>query len=384
MTESDFIPFARPDVGEAEAQAVAEAIRSGWLTSGPVMRAFEQDFTDFLGGDVEAIAVTSATAGLHLALEALGVGPGDEVVVPTWTFTATAEVVHYVGATAVLVDIDPRTLNISPHAVRQAITDKTKAVIVVHFAGLAADMPAIREAIGNRPIALVEDAAHALPTVGPDGLVGTGEHSDAVVFSFYATKTMTTGEGGMVTTRDPRLAARMRVMRLHGIDRDAFDRYTSERPSWVYDVVAPGFKYNMPDVSAAMGRVQLTRSAAMQRRREELALLYLDALRQLPVRLPAVAPKGEVHAWHLFTIRIDEGAPLSRDAFIARMSQLGIGTSVHFIPLHRLTYWGSRTDTSQFSAAEDAFRGAVSLPIFSSMSDAESNRVVRAAEECLS
>jgi dTDP-4-amino-4,6-dideoxygalactose transaminase len=385
MTHSDFIPFARPDVGAAEAQAVAEAIRSGWLTSGPVMRAFEQDFTDYLGGDVQSVAVNSATAGLHLALEAIGIQPGDEVIVPTWTFTATAEVVRYLGATPVIVDIEPDTINISPAAVASAITDRTRAVIPVHFAGLAADIPGIRAAINGRNIAIIEDAAHALPTVGPDGLVGSCTGSDAAVFSFYATKTMTTGEGGMLTTRNPEIAGRARIMRLHGIDRDAFDRYTSTKPAWAYDVIAPGFKYNMPDTAAALGRVQLARAEEMRKRRQSIAEFYLHALRDATLVLPAKGTENDVHAWHLFVIRLENDAHPDRETFIGRMNEAGVGTSVHFIPLHRHSYWAPFAPDAQgrLTVSESLADSAVSLPISSAMTDDMVERAAQAVLESL-
>jgi dTDP-4-amino-4,6-dideoxygalactose transaminase len=335
------------------------------------MRAFEQDFTDYLGGDVQSVAVNSATAGLHLALEAIGIQPGDEVIVPTWTFTATAEVVRYLGATPVIVDIEPDTLNISPAAIAAAITDRTRAVIPVHFAGMAADMAGIRAAINGRRIAIIEDAAHALPTVGPDGLVGSCAGSDAAVFSFYATKTMTTGEGGMLTTRDPEIAKRARIMRLHGIDRDAFDRYTSTKPAWAYDVIAPGFKYNMPDTAAALGRVQLARAEEMRKRRQAIAEYYLDALRDAAVILPEQGAENDVHAWHLFVIRLAADEHPDRETFIGRMSAAGVGTSVHFIPLHRHSYWASFAPDAQSSlrVAEGLADATVSLPISSAMTD---------------
>ena len=377
---AEFIPFARPDVGEDEAQAAADAVRSGWLTSGPNMRAFEDEFAAYLGGGVEAVAVTSATAGLHLALEAIGVGPGDEVIVPTWTFTATAEVVRYQGATPIIVDVEPGSLNLSAEAVARAITSRTRAVIPVHFAGLFADLPALRAVIGARPIAIVEDAAHALPTIGADGLVGACAGTDAAVFSFYATKTMTTGEGGMLTTRDQKIAARARIMRLHGIDRDAFDRYHAKTPAWKYDVVAPGFKYNMTDIAASIGRVQLGRVEAMHERRQAIAEYYLRELDGLPLDLPPGPPAGQTHAWHLFVIGLAVTATLTRDDVIARLAQAGVGTSVHFIPLHQHSYWRSLVDDrASFPVADAAFARVLSLPNHSGLTDGEAERVVAAA-----
>ncbi|HZE91745.1 MAG TPA: aminotransferase class V-fold PLP-dependent enzyme, partial [Rhizobacter sp.] len=238
-----FLPFALPEIGDEEIAEVVDTLRSGWVTTGPKAKRFEDDFTAFLGdASLQSLAVNSATAGLHLALEALGIGPGDEVITTTHTFTATAEVVRYLGADVVLVDIDPATLNIDPRAVEAAITPRTKCILPVHYAGLAADMPAILDIARRHGLKVVEDAAHALPSTVGGQLVGTLA-SDATVFSFYANKTMTTGEGGMLVMRDPELLQRARVMRLHGMNRDAFDRFTATVPSWYYEVVAPGFKY---------------------------------------------------------------------------------------------------------------------------------------------
>jgi dTDP-4-amino-4,6-dideoxygalactose transaminase len=371
------LPFALPDVGDEEIAAAVEAIRSGWVTSGPQMVAFEKDFTDAMQGEVLSVAVSSATAGLHLCLEACGIGPGDEVIVPTWTFTATAEVVRYLGAIPVLVDVDERTLNLDLEAVAKAITPRTRAVIPVHMAGLAVDVRALRSVVGPN-VRIIEDAAHALPTVTDGILVGTCADSDAAVFSFYATKTITTGEGGMVTTRHPELAARIRVMRLHGIDRDAFDRYRSERPAWAYDVIAPGYKYNMPDPAAAIGRVQLRRSKDMHARRSEIAERYLEAFAELPLDLPSRAPENGTHAWHLFIVRVRDEAGVTRDGFVDALATEGIGTSVHFIPLHLLTYWRDslQLKPSDFPVASRVFPSVVSLPLFSAMDDAAVTKVV--------
>lgn len=380
------IPFALPDVGEHEAEAAAQAILSGWVTSGPVMRDFERDFAAFVGGGVQTIAVNSATSGLHLALEAMGVGTGDEVIVPTWTFTATAEVVRHLGATPVIVDVERDTLNINLAAVAEAVTDRTKAVIPVHFAGLPVDVAGLRRLLGDGEIKIVEDAAHALPAVGTAGMIGNAAASDATVFSFYATKTITTGEGGMITSRSAAVADRCRVMRLHGIDRDSYNRHTSSQPTWSYDVIAPGFKYNMPDVAAAMGRVQLARAMQMHTRRQQIADYYFQELADLPLVLPARAPDGQLHSWHLFVVRLDGGAPVDRDDFIQRMASAGVGTGVHFIPLHAHSLWRRlvpRPEVSVPVAGAEA-RRAVSLPIYSKMSDEQVERVVAAARLTLS
>jgi dTDP-4-amino-4,6-dideoxygalactose transaminase len=371
-----FLPFALPDVGEEEIEAVADAIRSGWLTTGPRVAAFEREFSAHIG-DVESVAVNSATAGLHLGLEAAGIGAGDEVLVPTWTFTATAEVVRYLGAEPVLVDVDPATLNIDLKAAKAAVTDATRAVLPVHFAGLPVSYADLASFAGDHGLLVIEDAAHAFPARSDGTMVGGGP-SAASVFSFYATKTMTTGEGGMLVTANPTLAQRARTMRLHGINRDVFDRYRSTAPAWYYEVVAPGFKYNLTDTAAAMGRVQLRRAAAMRDRRADIAARYTEALADLPLELPAVGPPGDLHAWHLFVVRLRPDARLGRDAFIAEAAAAGIGCSVHFIPLHQHPYWRERGALSDgdFPAASAAARTAVSLPLYSAMTDADVDRVI--------
>ena len=379
-----FLPFARPDIGEAEIDAVARALRSGWVTTGPATRAYEQEFAAFLGGGVQAIAVNSATAGLHLALEAIGIGPGDEVIAPTLTFTATVEVARYLGADAVLVDVDPVTLNIDPAAIEAAITPRTRAILPVHYGGLACDMAAIHAIARRHGLQVVEDAAHALPASCGGTPVGQLP-SAATVFSFYANKTMTTGEGGMVVTRDEALAARMRVMRLHGISRDAFDRFTSRTPAWYYEVVAPGFKYNLTDVAAALGRVQLARLPAFVQRRQQLAARYLRELAGLPLVLPPQAPAGDTHAWHLFVLRLADTARVTRDEVVQALADAGIGTSVHFVPLHRQPYWRDRyaLRPQDFPVAEAAYQRMLSVPLFTAMSDAEQGRVIAALMACL-
>lgn len=384
VVPQNFLPFAMPDVGEEEIAEVVDSLRSGWLTTGPKAKRFETEFASTLGGGLEAIAVNSATAGLHLALEAAGVGPGDEVITTPYTFTATAEVIRYVGAAPAFVDVDPSTLNIDARQIDATCTTRTKAIMPVHFGGLACDMDAILDISRARGLRVIEDAAHALPATFKGVPIGALP-TDATVFSFYATKALATGEGGMVVTRDARLANRCRVMRLHGIDRDAFDRYTSNTPAWFYRVVAPGFKYNMTDIAAAIGICQLRKLDRFHCRRKELALRYDEALRDLCLRLPANAPPGEAHAWHLYVIRLNDDAPVSRDEFINEMAAAGIGTSVHFIPLHLHPYWrdtyGLRPE--QFPIATRAFEQVVSLPLYTRMTDADQDRVIRAAHSIL-
>ncbi|MDC7711660.1 DegT/DnrJ/EryC1/StrS family aminotransferase [Vogesella indigofera] len=385
MTQQKFLPFALPDIGEDEINEVVDALRSGWVTTGPKTKQFEADFAAFIGDGVEAIAVNSATAGLHLALEAVGVGEGDEVIVPSYTFTATAEVVRYLGAHPVIVDVDPVTFNIRPEAIRAAITAKTRAIMPVHFAGLACDMDAIIAIAREHGLKIVEDAAHAMPTYYKGKLVGTLD-SDVTVFSFYANKTMTTGEGGMVVSKNKDIIARCKVMRLHGISRDAFDRYTSKTPAWYYEVVAPGYKYNMPDTAAAMGIHQLKKINAFLQKRETLAARFDEALADLPLILPARPTEaGSNHAWHLYPVRIKPEAGISRDDFIVRMAELGIGCSVHFIPLHRQPVWrdGYGLKRESFPVADAAFEAEVTLPLYTRMTDDDQSRVIAAVREVL-
>jgi dTDP-4-amino-4,6-dideoxygalactose transaminase len=392
MTEPSlpFLPFALPDIGEEEIAEVVDTLRSGWVTTGPKARRFEQAFTEFLSptaspaSALESIAVNSATAGLHLALEALGIGPGDEVITTTHTFTATAEVVRYLGADVKLVDINPATLNIDSQAVEAAITPRTKCIVPVHYAGLAADMPAILDIAQRHGLKVVEDAAHALPATSGGRMVGT-LGSDATVFSFYANKTITTGEGGMLVTRNPDLARRARVMRLHGMSRDAFDRFTATVPSWYYEIVAPGFKYNLTDIAAALGLHQLKKANTFQRRRAELAAQYDAALAGLPLILPPQAPAGELHSWHLYVVRLADDAGVPRDVFIERLFAAGIGCSVHYIPLHLHPYWRERygLQAAMFPHSQHAYERMVSLPLYTRMTEADVQRAAAAVRRAL-
>jgi dTDP-4-amino-4,6-dideoxygalactose transaminase len=380
-----FLPFARPEIDEEEIAEVVDTLKSGWITTGSKSRRFEEQFSSYLGDrSLQSIAINSATAGLHLALESLGIGPGDEVITTTHTFTATAEVVRYLGADVVLVDADPVTLCIDVAAIEAAVTPRTKAIVPVHYAGLAADMSALLALAKRHDLKVVEDAAHALPTTCNGQLIGTLD-SDITVFSFYANKTMTTGEGGMIVTRDEALAERMKVMRLHGISRDAFDRFQSKTPAWYYEVIAPGFKYNLTDIAAAIGLVQLTKLPRFLERRQYLAARYHDRLCSLPLILPADAPSGDVHAWHLYVIRLAPTARVSRDALIQALSDRGIGTSVHYVPLHRQPYWRDRYGLTpeMFPHSEAAYQSMVSIPLFTAMTDADQDRVIAALQEVL-
>ncbi len=388
MTErnkADFIPFAKPSIDEEEIAEVGRCLRSGWVTTGPMTKRFEANFAARIGAR-HALAVNSATAGLHLALEAIGVGPGDRVAVPVHTFTASAEVVRYLGADPLFVDVEPDTLNLDARCLEQALRERgpAKSIMPVHFAGQACDMDAISAIAGREGSLLVEDAAHSFPATSSGRLVGT--IGRATVFSFYATKTITTGEGGMVVTDDDALADRVRVMRLHGISRDVFDRYTSNKPSWFYEVIAPGFKYNMTDVAAALGVHQLRRAEEFRSRRETIARAYDAAFRDLPVELPAVRRPTDTHAWHLYVLRLRlEALSITRDEFIASLAEAGIGTSVHFIPLHLHPYWRDRyaLRPEDFPVASSQFQRIVSLPIYPAMTDGQVDRVVATVKAVL-
>lgn len=380
-----FLPFSLPDIGEEEISEVVDTLRSGWVTTGPKTKQFEQDFANYLGAGVQALAVNSATSGLHLALEAVGVQVGDEVIIPSYTFTATAEVIRYLGATPVFVDSCPDTFNISPEAVEKAITSKTKVIMPVHFAGLACDMDALIRIAKRYNLKIVEDAAHAFPTKYKGKLIGTLD-TDATIFSFYANKTMTTGEGGMLVSRDPAIIERSKVMRLHGISRDAFDRYQSKTPAWYYEVIAPGFKYNMPDIGAAIGLQQLKKIDKFQKIREKYADQYFKELADLPLVLPAKPLDiDSQHAWHLFPIRLDNTVEITRDEFIMRMAERGVGCSVHFIPLHKQPVWRDtyHLKPEQFPVAEQAYQSEVSIPLFTKMAEEDQQHVINSIKEVL-
>ena len=382
ITEQDYLPFSEPWIGEEEIEAAVQCLRSGWLTSGPKVVEFERDFSNYVGAP-HALAVNSCTSALHLALEAVGVGPGDEVITSPVTFAATAAVIEHLGARPVFVDVEPDTLNLDAEALEPAITLRTKAILPVHFAGQPCDMDLILGLARAHDLAVVEDAAHALPASYKGRRVGT--LGDITCFSFYVTKTITTGEGGMAVTDRDDFAERMRVMRLHGMSKDAWKRYTKEG-SWFYEITAPGFKYNLPDLAAAIGIAQLKRSDEFLARREKIARAYDEAFAGLPgVSVPAVRP-GRGHAWHLYVLQIDpEACAMDRDTLIRKLSERGIGTSVHFIPLHLHPYYrdkyGYRPD--DFPRAHAAFRRLVSLPLFPKMADGDVARVISAVRDIL-
>ena len=371
------LAFALPDVDDAEISAITDVVRSGWVTTGPVAQKFEAEFGRFVGAP-QAVAVNSGTAAMHLALDAIGLKEGDEVVTSPYTFAATAEVVRYFNAKPVFVDVDPVSLNMDPARIEGAITGRTRAILPVHIAGQAADMDPLLEIAKRRGLAVVEDAAHAFPARYKGRMIGS--FGDLTCYSFYATKTITTGEGGMVTTANAEWADRCRVMRLHGISKDAWKRYTAEG-SWYYEIVAPGFKYNLTDIAAAMGLAQLGKADRMLRRREAIARRYGEAFGTLPeLEVPRVMPWAG-HAWQLYLLRLNAGRlKISRAQFIEELKVRKIGSSVHFIPLHVHPYYRERYGykPEDYPVAYGQYQRVVSLPIYSKMTDQDVEDVVDA------
>jgi dTDP-4-amino-4,6-dideoxygalactose transaminase len=384
MEMNNFLPFHLPDISKEEIEEVVEVLKSGWITTGPKVQEFEKRFSDFVGTK-HAVAVNSCTAALHLALEAIGIKDGDEVIMPSFTFGATAEVVRYFGAKPVFVDIDERTMNMDPVKLEEYLSShgnlRVRAVIPVHYAGLHCEMDEIMRIAQKFKLKVVEDAAHAFPVKYKGRMIGT--IGDATCFSFYATKPIATGEGGMLTTDKDEIARRVRVMRLHGIKGDPWDRYAAEG-SWYYEIIAPGFKYNLTDVAAAMGLVQLRRVYEMLEKRRYIAHLYNEAFKEIPELRPPFY--NEDHAWHLYVIRLDtEKLRVDRNQFIEELRSRGIGTSVHFIPLHihpyyRDTYHYQPTD---YPISFRVYQQVVSLPIYSKMSSEDVWRVVEGVEEVI-
>ena len=382
-----FLPFSLPDLDGAELDNIGRALASGWVTTGPMTRQFEGEFAARVGA-AHAVAVNSCTAALHLALEAIGVQPGDEVITSPYTFAATAEVIRYFGARPRFVDVERDTLNLDPAAVAAAINVRTRALLPVHVAGHPAELELLDDLAAEHGLALVEDAAHALPAVYRGVTIGSPRprlqgQPHFTCFSFYATKTLTTGEGGMICTDDGLLAEHCRLMSLHGISKNAWNRY-AEEGSWHYDIVAPGYKYNMTDIAAAMGLAQLSKLDAMAKRRATIAQRYSEAFTAIPqVEIPSVRSNVE-HPWHLYMLRLMLGQlSVDRGRFIEELHDRNIGTSVHFIPLHvhpyyRTTY-GLRPE--DFPVSYHEFLREVSLPIYSAMSDEDVQDVIEAVAD---
>ena len=413
-----FLPFSLPDIGDEEIAAVEEVLRSGWITTGPKVRQFEREFAIYIGAK-HAIAVNSCTAAMHLSLEAIGLRRGDLVITTPYTFAATAEVIRYFDAIPIFVDVEPKTLNVDVEQVENAVKalakigerridneakkwlppalrertegiGRLKAILPVHIAGHPCDLEAIYSIAAEHGLAVIEDAAHALPTRYRGHLIGSSALRNSIApkqsfphltcFSFYATKTLTTGEGGMIVTDDEELAERCQIMSLHGISRDAWRRYTAEG-SWYYEIIAPGYKYNLTDIAAAIGLAQLRKLEKMWERRKEIAARYTEVFSQYPELEVPTVQNGVEHSWHLYILRLNlERAKISRNQFIEELRARNIGTSVHFIPLHLHPYYrdtyGYRPE--DFPIAYREYQRVISLPIYSKMSDKDVEDVINA------
>lgn len=394
---TEFLPFALPYLDDAEINEVIDSLKSGWITTGPKCRQFEEKFAAYVGAK-HAVSVNSATAGLHLALDAAGLHRGEVALTVPLTFTATAEVVRYFDADIDLIDVSSPCGTLDPALLEKYLVEKcelkdgvccrtsdgkrVRAVLPVHFAGLVCDMESISQLAREYNLIVIEDAAHSFPAEYMGRKIGT--ISPLTVFSFYATKTITTGEGGMITTDDDAMAERMRIMRLHGISKDAWKRYTAEG-SWYYEVIEPGFKYNLTDIAAAMGLHQLDKAAWMRDVRQKYAEMYSAAFSGMPeLQIPYHGTDPAQHAWHLYTLRLHpEKLTINRADFIERLKDLGIGTSVHFIPLHLHPYYRERYGFKRgdYPVSEDLFDREVSLPIYPKMTEDDVNRVIAAVKE---
>lgn len=378
-----FLPFHKASIGDREIREVADALSSGWITTGPKTKKFEEEFTRRVGAKY-GVAVNSCTAAMHLALAAIGIKEGDEVIVPVMTFTATAEVVVYFKATPVFIDCDSDTLLMDVGLLEEKITPKTKAIIPVHYAGQACDIDAILEIAQKHGIKVIWDAAHSFPTEYKGKMVGS--FPDITCFSFYATKTLATGEGGMAVTDNKEYADQMRILSLHGMSKDAWNRYSKEG-SWYYEIVAPGYKYNLTDIAAAIGLVQLSRHGELLKKRQKIAQVYRDAFQGMEELTPLKLLSYGNMAWHLFVIKLNlEKLSINRNRFISELKDRNIGSSVHFIPLHLHPYWKEAygLKESDFPMASAVYKQIVSLPIFPDMTDEDAGDVVSAVKDIVS
>jgi len=373
---SQFLPFSPPAIGEEEILAVVDTLRSSWITTGPKTKRFETEFAAFLQAPA-TLALSSCTAALHTALKTAGIGPGDEVITTPMTFAASVNVIEHVGAKPVLVDVEPDTLNIDPGEVEAAITPRTRAILPVHYAGHPADLDPLHALAGVYRLVVIEDAAHALPASYRGRAIGSGVNP--VAFSFYATKNLTTAEGGMLTG-DPDFLARARIMSLHGMSRDAWKRY-DQGASWFYEVMLPGFKYNMTDIQAALGLCQLRKLEGFQQRRRDVVSQYNRAFADVPaLEAPVMRPDIE-HAWHLYVLRLHlDALTIDRDRFIQELTERNIGTSVHFIPIHLHPYYRDKYGftSGSFPVAYGNYRRMLSLPLNPGLTDQDVDDVIAA------
>lgn len=374
---NDFLPFHKPHITDDEINEVIDTVRSGWWTTGPKAKRFEEEFNNYIGAKY-SLAANSWTAAAHIALEAIGLKPGDEVIIPAVTFTATAEIVCYFNAKPVIVDVERDTFNIDPQKIEQVITKKTRAIIPVHYGGQPCDMDEINGIAKHNNLLVIEDAAHALPAVYRGKRIGT--LSDVTCFSFYVTKTLATGEGGMLCTDNEDIAKRSSIMRLHGINSDAWKRYTAEG-SWYYEVVAPGFKYNFTDIQAALGLAQLRKIDWLWKSRKEISESYTSLLREDPFIELYKLKNDRESAYHLYPILLNlEMLKINRSQFIDELKNLGIGSSVHFIPLYRHPFYRDTFNLklNDFPVSESIYPRVVTLPIWPGMQNDDINRVIEA------
>lgn len=379
---SEFIQFHKPYLNQETIDSVVETLKSGWWTTGPKVLKFEEEFRKFIGAKY-AVAVSSWTAAAHLMLEAINLKEGDEVIIPSITFTATAEIICYFNAIPVIVDVDPVTLNIDPEAVERAITSKTKAIIPVHYGGIPCDMDKLITLAKKHNLKIIEDAAHAFPSYYKEKMIGTW--GDATGFSFYVTKPLASGEGGMITTDDENIAKRASVMRLHGIDKDGWKRYTKEG-SWYYEVIAPGFKYNFTDIQAAIALNQLKDADKLLKLRKHVSDYYDSVFTNNELIEIISIPNDRRTSYHLYVIKLNLNAlKLERAEFIELMKERGVGCSVHFIPLYRHPYYQDKfkVATKNFPVSETQFPRLVSLPIYPDLSDREMHHISNSVLEIL-
>jgi dTDP-4-amino-4,6-dideoxygalactose transaminase len=379
IPRSDFLAFSPPNITEAEIQAVVDVLRSGWLSTGAKTSQFADEFAQFVNAEA-ALGLNSCTGAMHVALAALGIGPGDEVITTTMTFAASVNVIEHVGSKPILVDIDPETMNLNPEQLAAAIGPRTKAILPVHFAGQAAEMSLIMELARQHHLYVIEDAAHALPSSYEGQMVGS--IGDLTAFSFYATKNLTTGEGGMLTGKKEYIE-RAKLFALHGMNRDAWKRYSSSG-TWYYEILEAGFKYNMTDIQAAMGLVQMQRLSEMQERRYEIVHRYNEAFSQLKALQVPIARKNVQHAWHLYVLRLNlETLTINRARFIEELKARNVGASVHFIPVHMHPYYAKKYGfkPESFPIAYSEYQRTVSLPLHSALNDEDLDYIIAAVQD---